>query len=100
MAIWIGDEGYVIEIHLHRAGLLMEKQDVRDWVGEGFSIFHLDTDLFMIADLSSKSRGAGRNVRAIELLRHSPLEPLTEIFGDVLIVRRDEVSLENLLSGD
>jgi hypothetical protein len=46
------------------------------------------------------ARGAGRNVRAIELLRHSPLEPLTEIFGDVLIVRRDEVSLENLLSGD
>jgi hypothetical protein len=100
MAIWISDEGYVMEIHLSRTGVLLEKQDVRDWVGEAFSIFYLDAELLMIADLSSKSRRASRNVRAIGLLRQSPLEPLTEIFGDILIVRRDEISLDSLLSAD
>jgi hypothetical protein len=100
MANWISDEGYVIEIHMSRAGQLIEKEDVRNWVGTAFAIFYLDTDLLMLADLSAKARGAGRNVKATDLLRRSTLEPLTEIFGDVLIARRDEVALENLLRPD
>lgn len=100
MANWVSDEGYVIQIQMSRAGHLIEKEDVRNWVGPGFTIFYLDAELLMIADLSASARGAGRNVKAMELLRCSTLEPVTEIFGDVLIVRRDEVSLENLLLSD
>ena len=100
MAKWISDGGHVIEIRMSRAGHLIEKEDVRNWVGAAFAIFYLNAELLLLADLSAKARGAARNVKATRLLRRSTLEPLTEIFGDVLVARRDEVSLDNLLRTD
>lgn len=96
MATWISDEGYILEIHLIRMGELIRKDDVQNWVGAGYGIFYLDTEFLMLVDLSAKARGAKRNIRAMELLRMTALEPLTEIFGDVLIAHRHEVAFDNL----
>jgi hypothetical protein len=98
MATWISVEGYTIEIRPTSAGHLIEREDIRTWVGAGFGVFYLDSDLLMIVDVAANARGANRNVRAMEFLRLSAFEPLTEIFGDVLIVRLDEVCLEKLIS--
>jgi len=97
MAAWISEKGDVLEIRLGKSGQLIQRQDVHDWVGPGFAIFYLNAEWLMLADPSAKGTGRSRNIKAIELVRVSVLEPLAEIFGDVLIVHRDEISFDDLL---
>lgn len=98
MATWISEKGDVLEIRLSRTRQLIQIQDVHNWVGPGFAIFYLDAEWLMLADPSAKGTGRSRNIKAIELLRLSALEPLAEIFGDVLIVHQDEISFGDLLA--
>lgn len=97
MATWINEDGTEIEIRLAGSGLLMDKCEIKLWVGEAFGIFVLNAELLMIVDLSALLRGATRNSKAIRLLRGSSFEPLAEIYGCVLIARYDEVSMPSLI---
>jgi len=100
MATWINEDGSEIEIRLAGSGLLMDRHEIKLWVGEGFGIFVLNADLVMIVDLSAILRGATRNSKAIRLLRGSSFEPLTEIYGCVLVARYTEMSLPSLIGED
>jgi len=97
MATWISDDGSEVEIRLLDAGAVLEKHDINVWVGGAVGIFLLDADFVMIADLSGTLNGANRNAKAIKLLRGSPFEPLTEIYGNVLVARCDEIAIGRLL---
>lgn len=100
MATWISEDGLEVEVRLARSGLVMDKYEIKVWVGEAFGIFVLNADLLMIADLSAMLRGATRNLKAIRLLRRSSFEPLAEIYGCVVIARYNEVSISSLIRED
>jgi hypothetical protein len=100
MATWINEDGTEIEIRLAGSGLLMDKYEIKLWVGEAFGIFVLNAELVMIVDLSAILRGATRNSKAIRLLRGSSFEPLAEIYGCVLVARYTEVSMPSLIRED
>jgi hypothetical protein len=100
MSTWINEDGTEIEIRLAGSGSLMDKYEIKLWVGEAFGIFVLNADLLMIVDLSAISRGATRNSKAIRLLRGSSFEPLAEIYGCVLVATYNEISMRSLVRED
>lgn len=100
MATWISEDGVEVEIRLAESGLLMEKDEIKLWVGEAFGMFVLNAELVMIVDLSAILRGATRNSKAIRLMRGSSFEPLAEIYGSVLVASYSEVSMPSLVRED